>query len=97
MDRHALVVGVTGIQGGALADRLRGSGWTVSGLARRPADAVPGVKPIAADLLDRAGLEVALDGVDPTHVFFNSWMRQASEAENIAVNGAMLRNLLARV
>jgi nucleoside-diphosphate-sugar epimerase len=94
MERHALVVGVTGIQGGALAARLVDHGWTVSGLARRPEDVPPGVHPVAADLLDPSGLRAALAGTDPTHVFFNSWLRQASEAENIEVNGAMLRNLL---
>jgi len=94
-DREALIVGVTGIQGGPLADRLLRNGWTVTGLARRP-DAVPGgVRPIAADLCDASSLASALRDVRPTHVFFNAWLRQPTEAENIAVNGAMLRNLLA--
>ena len=50
--------------------------------------------PVAADLLDPASLEAALADVAPTHVFLTSWMRNATEAENIRVNGAMVRNLL---
>jgi nucleoside-diphosphate-sugar epimerase len=97
MNQHALIVGVTGIQGGALAVRLLGRGWTVTGLARRPAEALAGVNPIAADLLEPGDVSAALDGIDPTHVFFNSWLRQPTEAENIRINGAMLRNLLRAV
>jgi nucleoside-diphosphate-sugar epimerase len=92
--RHALVVGVTGIQGGTLASRLVDNGWEVTGLARRPGDGMPGVRPVAADLMDPRSVGPALANVNPTHVFFNSWSRQATEAENCAVNGAMLRNLL---
>jgi len=94
MDRRALVVGITGIQGGTLAERLARNGWEVTGLARRPASEFPGVQLVAADLLKPAELAVALRDHDPTHVFFNSWSRQATEAENCEVNGAMLRNLL---
>ena len=92
--RHALIVGVTGIQGGPLAERLVQHGWTVTGLARHPQHAPGGVRAVAADLLDMQSLARALHEVHPTHVFFNAWLRQPTEAENIAVNGAMLRNLL---
>jgi nucleoside-diphosphate-sugar epimerase len=95
--KSALIVGVTGIQGGALADRLVRNGWLVTGLARRPTDLPSGVQPIAADSLDAKSLTVALRDVHPTHVFFNAWLRQATEAENITVNGAMLCNLLAAI
>lgn len=97
MERHALVVGVTGIQGGTLAERLASHGWRVSGLARRPVSDDPRIELVAADLLDPQSVASALAGHQPTHVFFNSWSRQASEAENIEVNGAMLRNLLAAI
>ncbi len=97
VQRHALVVGVTGIEGGALAERLVGNGWQVTGLARRPTPVPSGVHPVAADLLDATSLSAALDDVRPTHVFFNAWLRQPTEAENIAINGAMLRNLLAAI
>ncbi|MGY9049988.1 MAG: SDR family oxidoreductase, partial [Rhodobacterales bacterium] len=40
------------------------------------------------------GLALALEGLKPTHVFLTTWLRQATEAENIRVNGTMIRNLL---
>lgn len=95
--RHALVVGVTGIQGGTLATRLLEHGWQVTGLARRRDIDVTGVTPVSVDLLDARAVRDALAQTSPTHVFFNSWSRQATEAENCEVNGAMLRNLLAAV
>ena len=95
--KRAVVVGVTGIQGGALATRLRDRGWEVLGLARRPESDLPGVTPVPADLTDPASVRQALDRIDPTHVFFTAWSRQATEAENRQVNGGMLRNLLEAV
>jgi nucleoside-diphosphate-sugar epimerase len=90
----ALVVGSTGIAGLNLATLLAAQeDWTVYGLARRPS-ALPGMQPIAADLLDRQALQTALSGLQPTHVFLTTWLRQSTEAENIAVNSAMVRNLL---
>ena len=41
-----------------------------------------------------AGLAGALKDVRPSHVFITTWLRQETEAENIRVNGAMVRNLL---
>ena len=37
----------------------------------------------------------ALASVDPTHVFLCTWLRQPTEAENVRINGAMIRNLFA--
>jgi hypothetical protein len=62
-------------------------------LARRPLEGVPGLRAIAADLLDPASLQTALTDVAPTHMFITAWMRQATEAENIRVNGAMVRHV----
>lgn len=95
MKRTALVVGASGIGGSSIARELIANGWIVYGLARRPANDIPGLLPVAADLLDPAGLHMALEDVSPSHVFITSWMRKDTEAENIAVNGAMVRNLLA--
>ncbi|MDB5852908.1 MAG: NAD-dependent dehydratase [Herminiimonas sp.] len=95
MKRTALVVGASGIGGSSIARELVANGWTVYGLARRPRSDIATVLPIAADLLDPAGLDAALAGVSPTHVFITSWMRRETEAENIRVNAAMVRNLLA--
>ena len=93
MTKTALVVGATGIQGSAIADKLVADGWTVLGLARTPQDH-DGVTPVAADLLDPKALAQALRGHAPTHVFLTTWLRQDTEAENIRVNGTMVRNLL---
>ncbi len=94
MTQQALVVGATGITGSALIDQLLDRGWQVSGLARRPDALRAGVTGIAADLQDAQATRAALHGVAPTHVFITTWARQANEAENIRVNGAMVRNLL---
>ncbi|MFC0410202.1 SDR family oxidoreductase [Roseomonas elaeocarpi] len=89
----ALVVGASGIVGSATAAVLREGGWTVHGLARRPG-AQEGVHPVAADLLDAAGTAAALRDLRPEAVFITTWLRQPTEAENIRVNAAMVRNLL---
>jgi nucleoside-diphosphate-sugar epimerase len=93
MLKNALIVGASGIVGSAAAEVLTDAGWQVTGLARRPIER-PGVIPIAADLLDPASVTAALAGSAPSHVFIASWLRQATEAENIRVNAAMVRNLL---
>lgn len=94
MTNTALVVGASGIVGNTLARRLLDRGWQVQGLARRPPDDIPGMVPVAADLLDADGLRTAVAALRPSHVFLASWLRQPTEAENIRVNAAMVRNLL---
>jgi nucleoside-diphosphate-sugar epimerase len=93
MTGTALVVGASGIVGNNLASHLVRRGWDVYGLARRP-PAIDGVKPVAADLLEADSLRAAIAGLKPTHVFLATWMRQPTEADNIRVNGAMVRNVL---
>jgi nucleoside-diphosphate-sugar epimerase len=94
MGKKALVVGVTGIVGTSLAEHLLSRGWEVFGLSRRPPDDIEGLVPVAADLLDPPGLRRGLERVRPTHVFFATWSRHPTEAENIRVNGVMMCNLL---
>lgn len=93
MARTALVVGASGIAGSATAARLVKQGWTVKGLARRPVQQ-PGVEPIVVDLQDAGATTAALAGLNPDAVFITTWLRQNSEADNIRVNSAMVRNLL---
>jgi nucleoside-diphosphate-sugar epimerase len=88
----ALVVGSTGITGVNLAHHLIDDGWKVYGLARNPSSA-HGVHPVACDLLDVSSVASALLGLDITDVFFCTWLRQPTEAENVRVNGEMLTNL----
>ena len=91
---QALVVGATGITGAALVQQLVSSGWRTTGLSRRPGG-VPGAAHVTADLTSRDSLEQSLADLRPTHVFITAWSRQPTEAENIRVNGAMVRDLLA--
>ncbi|MCU6453443.1 SDR family oxidoreductase [Sphingomonas sp. A2-49] len=93
MTGTALIVGASGIVGSATAELLVGEGWTVHGLARRPVTQA-GVQPVVADLLDADATATALADLRPDAVFIATWLRQDSEAENIRVNAAMVRNLL---
>jgi nucleoside-diphosphate-sugar epimerase len=94
MSGHALVVGVTGISGGNLAQRLLTDGWQVSGLCRDPVGLDERVARLSVDLEDGEAVAGAVRGTAPTHVFFTTWSRRATEAENCHVNGRMLQNLL---
>lgn len=94
MTKTALVAGVTGINGSAIARLLADRGWLVYGLSRSPAQ-MKGVTPVAADLQIASATANALSGIDPDAVFVTTWLRRDTEAENIRVNGAMMRNLLA--
>ena len=94
MEKVALVVGATGISGSALAQKLIDKSWTTYGLSRSENTSIPGLKTIAANLLDKDDLIQKLKDVRPTHVFITTWMRQDTEAENIRVNSAMVRNIL---
>jgi nucleoside-diphosphate-sugar epimerase len=44
--------------------------------------------------MDAESVEDAMRGIDISHVFFTTWSRQDTEAQNCAVNGAMLLNTL---
>ncbi|MBR0698159.1 SDR family oxidoreductase [Bradyrhizobium lablabi] len=94
MAKSALVVGASGIVGNNLGQHLRNQGWQVYGLARRPPGDIAGMVAVAADLLDPASLRAALQDLRPTHVFISAWLRQNTEAENIRINSAMVRNVL---
>jgi nucleoside-diphosphate-sugar epimerase len=91
---RALVVGVTGISGGNLAERLLADRWEVLGLSRNPSGLDQRITPLAANLEDADALASVVRGTAPTHVFFTTWSRRATEAENCDANGGMLRNLL---
>ena len=95
MNIIALVVGATGIAGRGACQELIRCGAEVHGLSRNPAGLVPRVHHVAADLLDAESLKKALGGLKPTHVYITTWSRRATEAENIEINGGMVRNLLA--
>jgi nucleoside-diphosphate-sugar epimerase len=92
--RRALVVGATGIVGQNLCGRLAAEGWEVHGLSRSGRTLGGEVHAVRADLADPGALREALDGLTPQLVAITAWTRMPTEAENIAVNGAAVRNLL---
>jgi len=94
MSGRALVVGVTGISGGNVATRLLADDWTVLGLCRNPDNVDARIETLTADLEDADSVKSAIEGIKPTHVFYTTWSRQPTEAENCDVNGRMLQNLL---
>ncbi|MBG6216292.1 nucleoside-diphosphate-sugar epimerase [Arthrobacter sp. CAN_A6] len=91
----ALVVGASGIAGSALVDKLTGEGWQVLAMSRSAGQPRKNVRYVQADLSSPRSVAEALAPELPTHVFFTAWARQDTEEENIRVNAAMLRNLLA--
>jgi len=76
------------------AQALVRDGWRVIGLSRSRRYEVPGVEQLTADVLEPASMETALRGHGISHLVFATWSRQATEAENCVVNGAMLRHTL---
>jgi nucleoside-diphosphate-sugar epimerase len=91
---NALIVGVSGVIGTALAEHLLAKDWQVQGLSRGRTEVVPGCAAIAVDLASPESVAAALRGTRATHVFLAAWSRQATEKENIRVNGAMVSNVL---
>ena len=89
-----LIVGVNGIVGSEIARNLAiRRDWDVCGLSRSAHQLPDDVRPIPADLQDADSVMQALKDIRPTHVFLTVWSRQENEAENIRVNGGMIRNL----
>jgi len=68
MKSRALIAGATGLIGSNLADHLLSKGWEVYGVSRSPEGGIPGVRPVAVDILNPEALRVALAGIDTTHV-----------------------------
>ena len=90
----ALVVGVSGISGQAMARQLVHTGYRTFGLSSSGSTPTAEVAAVRADLLDPVSLASALSGVAPEFVAITAWRRQDTEAENIAVNGAIVRHIL---
>jgi nucleoside-diphosphate-sugar epimerase len=94
MENRALIIGASGIVGSNLAERLLSTGWTVAGLSRGRTAVLPMIEPIVADLTSPESVSAALGGRTFSHVFFTAWARQATEKDNIRVNGGMVHNVL---
>src|SRR5215475_1998435 len=98
-DNTAAIFGISGIGGRALAERLQvAGGWRIVGVSRRRPPDMPEIEHAACDLTDEAATRAALArGTPATHLFFVTWSRQPTEAENCRINGAMLRHALEAV
>lgn len=93
-ERRALVVGATGLTGRNTADLVARRGWQVTGVSRKQGMDTDGVRSFSADITDPMSIAAVAREVRPTHLFYCTWSRQETEARNIDVNGAMLRNVL---
>jgi NAD(P)-dependent dehydrogenase (short-subunit alcohol dehydrogenase family) len=95
--RRALVVGVTGISGRSLVERLLAEGWAMSGVSRRATRDLEGVEHVAVDVADASATRAALAGTDPTHAFFCTWARHETELqEQMADAGPVWEEIVAR-
>lgn len=65
MQKTALIVGVSGVIGRALAEKLMDEGWAVSGLSRGRTDAPDGCATLLADLTDAAAVNEVLKTITP--------------------------------
>lgn len=93
----AVVAGVSGIVGRAVAGRLLAEGWRVVGVSRRPpAPAIPGLRHLAADLGDRDACRAALAAAaaGATHAVYAGRAPDPDPATETARNAAMLANLV---
>jgi uncharacterized protein YbjT (DUF2867 family) len=95
-DRTILITGVTGKQGGAVAQTLQGAGFRLRGLTRRPdsehaaALARQGVEIVPGDLDDESSLRRALAGAWGVFGVQNTWEAGVEKEE---VQGKRLAQL----
>jgi nucleoside-diphosphate-sugar epimerase len=87
-------VGATGIAGQTVTRQLVDKRWEVFGLSRSGRTELPGATSLTADLLDPESLNAVLAGTRPEFVVITAWMKRDTEAENIRVNSAIVRNVL---
>ena len=94
----AVVAGVTGAVGSAIARELASSGdWTIAGLSRNPpTDPIAGVEYVSTDLADAEQCRQALAGHgDATHLFYCARATHREQTlEDAATNLALLDNVL---
>ena len=97
----AVIAGVTGAVGSAIARELASSGdWTVTGLSRNPPKSpIAGVEYVSADLADAEQCRRTLsDHEDATHLFYCGRATHREQTlEDAATNLALLDNVLSAV
>src|SRR5580704_12305002 len=88
----ALVAGGSGIVGHSVAMELKGQGWKVRALARRP---TTGTETITVDLTNRDAIAASLRSArDTTHLFYAASSQDSNLSVEAERNGQMLGNLL---
>ncbi|MDU4095417.1 MAG: NAD-dependent epimerase/dehydratase family protein, partial [Pantoea sp.] len=60
MNKKALIVGVSGVVGSALAEKLQADGWQVYGLSRGRSPVPEGCHSLTADLTSEESVNAAL-------------------------------------
>ena len=97
----AIIAGVTGAVGSAIARQLASSGdWAITGLSRNPPKSpIAGVQYVRADLADAEQCRRALGGhEDATHLFYCGRATHREQTlEDAATNLALLDNVLSAV
>lgn len=87
-ERIILITGITGKQGGAVARALKGSGFKLRGMTRKPesdqarAFARDGVEMVAGDLDDESSLAKAMAGVWGVFAVQNTWEAGVEKEED---------------
>jgi nucleoside-diphosphate-sugar epimerase len=95
-DRTAVIAGATGVVGRYLLEHLlQQGGWRLIAVSRRKPDVAGDYRHIAADLTDVDDCRAKLGGLrDVTHVFFAAFAERTDSAEHVAINTALLANLV---
>ncbi|MCR4470429.1 SDR family oxidoreductase [Burkholderia sp. SCN-KJ] len=93
--KHALVVGATGVIGGAIARELASSGkWHVT-CVTRAGTSLDGCEGVAVDIMDEAQVTRAASNIRPvTHLFFAAYQSRPNRFEEIEPNVTMLRHAI---
>ncbi len=94
MQKKALIIGISGVVGRALAKKLNQEGWIVTGLSRGRSNIPEGCISLTADLTNAEAVNQALKNIEPDAVIFSVWSRQENEKENIRVNRMMVLNVI---
>lgn len=94
--KHALVLGATGVVGRNLLRHLIALGdWDVIAVSRRKPDVEGGYRHLAVDLLDSRQTKAELGrALGITHIFYSAYIERPSAAEMVAPNIAMLANVM---
>ncbi len=94
MQKKALIIGISGVVGRALAKKLNQEGWIVTGLSRGRSNIPESCISLTADLTNAEAVNQALKNIEPDAVIFSVWSRQENEKENIRVNRMMIQNVI---